>query len=191
MITWPWSKIEKVVPTESRRPTIEDVWFDKEKGQLAATDGFTLAIIPVESQDGDVTGHIPMAAIKKGRKESGRSRLHIDAYPAHVEVAFNGQERFDRPDLPFPDYEQIVPLYDPDDEEIARVTLDARRLMQLAEALCQEENRAKKSNTRAPSTFGVTLTFRKGQPGPILVRPVHDNGKVKGRYGVIMPMHKS
>jgi hypothetical protein len=190
VITFPWSKIETVVPASGDRPTLEDVWFDKGKSQLVATDGFILAVIPVDSQEGDVEGHIPMDAIKEGRRKARDSRLYIGSKQATVWVEFNGEKEYERPDLPFPDYEQIVPSYNPDDDDVVQICLDARRLMQLAEALCQQQDRANKNGTKKYDAFGVTLTAKKGGICPILVHPIWDNGKRKGRYGVIMPMPK-
>jgi len=184
MITWPWSKIEKVVPPPDGRPAIEDVYFDKEEGNLVATDGFVMAIVPVESEPQDTTGHIPLEAITAGRKQARKSRLYIEAHAERVKIVFNDGLDFPRSPLPYPDYKQIVPAYDPEDEEIACVTFDARCLMRLAEALCQAEDRAKKNSEH----LGVTLTFHKDGVRPILVHPLWDNGRVRGRYGILMPM---
>lgn len=186
MITLPYSKIENAITVDESRPVLSDVWFDAGKGRLVAADGFILAVVPVETEDSDMGGHIPLEAVKEARRNKGRA--YLEAGEDYVTVPFNDDNRWTRPPWPFPDYDQIVPV---PDEEHVRITLDARRLMQLAEALCEEEHRAKRKGAVNHDAWGITLTFKPDGVSPVLVHPLHEPNKPRGRYGVIMPMHRS
>lgn len=186
MITLSYSKIEVVPPADGERLALDDVWYDEADKCLVAADGFILAVVPVEAEDSDEGGHVPLEAIKAARKAT-KGRAYLEAGDGLVSCPFSEGEEWERPGWPFPDYRQIVPT--PDDDYV-RVTLDARRLMQLAEALCEEENRAKRVNGKNRDIFGVTLTFKPDGVSPVLVHPVHEPNRPKGRYGVIMPMHR-
>ncbi len=187
MITLPYSKIEVVPPQDGEHLTLDDVWYDKEHQCLVAADGFIMVVVPVEAEESDTGGHIPLEAIKAARKATkGRAYLEADK-DWRVSSPFVEDGQWERPTWPFPDYRQVVPVAD---EECVTVTLDARRLMQLAEALCEEENRAKRVNGKNRDIFGVTLTFKPDGVSPILVYPLHEPNKPRGRFGIIMPMHK-
>lgn len=186
MITLPYSKIEVIPPQDGERLTLMDVWYDEANRCLVAADGFMLAVVPVEADDCDVGGHVPLEAVKEARKKKGRAYLLADEDFITLPFGDDGQ-RWTRPVWSFPDYRQIVPT---PDEEYVRVTFDARRLMQLAEALCQQENRANRKGAVNHDAWGVTLTFKPDGVSPVLVHPQTDHGKVKGRYGVLMPMHR-
>ena len=186
MITLPYSKIEVVPPRDGGRLTLDDVWYDEADKCLVAADGFILAVVPVEAEESDKGGHVPLEAVKSARK-AAKGRAYLEAGDGLVSCPFAGDKRWERPSWPFPDYRQIVPV---PDEEHVKVTLDARRLMQLAEALCEEENCAKRVNGKNRDIFGVTLAFKPDGVSPVLVHPLHEPNKPKGRYGVIMPMHR-
>jgi len=186
MITLPHSKIENVVTVDESRPVLSDVWFDQANQCLVAADGFILAVVPVEAEESDAGGHVPLEAVKEARKAT-KGRAYLEAKDGLVSLPFAEGREWERPGWPFPDYRQIVPDVD---EDCVRVTFDARRLMQLAEALCEEENCAKRPNGKNRDIFGVTLTFKPDGVSPVLVHPLHEPNKPKGRFGVIMPMHR-
>jgi len=118
LITWPWSKIERIPQNGADRPVLGDVYFEAGEdgeGLLVAADGFILAAIPVEQESEDVTGHIPLEAIKRGRKHYKSSRLHLSA-GQQIEFPYEDDgPRFMRYQGTFPDWHQIVPNYERDD----------------------------------------------------------------------------
>lgn len=196
MITIPYSKIEKVVGKNDGRPTLESVYFDAKTQTLRAADGFMAAVIPVDvthDDDGelhDTTGHIPVDAFTTGRKLAKNSRLYLSAKPGHVNMPFSNSNgmtaQWQRPpEMRFPDFSAITPDYDLDDDDTVSVTLDVSRLRQLADALLQNDD-----NVRKPTTTLVCLTFSRSKPKKvILVEPFPDNGHIKGRFGLLMPVH--
>lgn len=191
MITWPWSKIEGVTAEDKKdRPVLADVYFEvgeDGEGLLIAADGFILAVVPVEHGPEDTTGHIPVSVIEVGRRLFKRERLHIVADYEIVRLP-PGAEKYARyrGSVSFPDWREVVPSYESADylekDDVVSVILDVRHLMRLAEALCQHEESNRKPN------YALRLTFHRDGDQPVFVEPIADEGKVKGRYGVIMPI---
>lgn len=196
MITIPYSKIEKaVLPPDQGRAELAHVHFDAETQTLRAADGFIAAIIPVEitttdGQPDDKSGFIPVDAFKTGRKRAGRSRLYLDASDGIITMPFDNDDaatiQWKRPDAGyrFPDLDALTPNYDPDADDTVSIAFDAKLLATLAETLIQNDD-----NPRRPKEAHVRLTFSREKQGPIHVTPIPDNGRVKGRFGLLMPVH--
>lgn len=86
-------KIEAVVSRDATRPVLGAPYF--RGGALWATDGRAMVRLPVESDETDTEGWVPVEALKAARKVAGK----LDSIAMHVNGAatlLNGQS-FPRP----------------------------------------------------------------------------------------------
>lgn len=177
----PNTKFEKCAAEARNDPRtyLSQPWLDVDKKRLLTTDGHVMAVIPVEVDNDDTTGHVPMDAVKAARKVYRKdSELLLEKEHANVYGT-----RFPRGDLgKYPNVDQIIePLNngkgDPD------VVLDARLLYNLAQALieCKSTEQAR-----------VKLYFKRNEKGEVdktcalRVEGLGPNA-LAGAFGVIMP----
>ena len=178
MIRLPSAKIENAVDPNHER--IADVYFDRENSRLIATDGIGMVVIPVEPADEDVGGRIPVWAIKVARTMGGRLGLHCED-KLTIKSDRHGTVHGKRPTLDFPSIDRVMSQIDAG-EERATISLSANRLLELAEALLDDNP--------LWGDYGVTLHIR-GEKEPILVKPHvgrHSGHGDDGRFGVLMPL---
>ena len=104
----PAFKIEKACSADKSRPVLTSCYLDAEASVLVATDSYQLAVVPVEVEDGDVSGLVPAAALSAWRKASTRSIPAGLSANGSVEVRGSEQSAsFPRPDGQFPDYGRL------------------------------------------------------------------------------------
>ena len=177
----PQTKIELSCahPREYRR-YIQHVSLDLEGPDplLVATDGHCLAVIPVETDDGDTHGPIHIDAIKGARKTKAES------IRANGDLNWDGEKgagSMTRPDVArFPDWRRIVR---DDYPEKADIGIDAEILYRLARAFFSHGGNG---------NLGVELTFGRKDDGsidpgaPIKVVP-RQHDAPDGAFGVLMP----
>ena len=170
MIRLPFAKIE--LATGMEHSALANVYFDKEGGNLVASDGFILVVIPVEFEEEDVSGVIVPEALLAARENQGNLRLC-----RHETVV--GEESYDRSD-DYPDVNVVVAKVLEEESESTVVSLDAHRLLNLARALLDDPKY---------DVYGVTLEIR-SKNEPILVRPYVRGGGLyhDKRFGILMPM---
>ena len=173
MINFPNTKIEKAAAVKGARYYLYDPYYDAETKQVIATDGYILAILPATNTDSQLSGPIPITAIKQARKLD-KTALQIDlSSTEHAETM--DSMKAPRPDVQFPDFKRIIKEPQEDDFTLG---IDAALLFKLSEAL----NNSKKSS--------VKLRFSRdsrGEPdfnSSIRVEVNADDD----RFGVIMPM---
>lgn len=85
--------IERAADPKGLRPALHCTWLDVEKKRLYASDSYIMASVPVEVDEGDVSGQIPLAATKQARTNQRKSRMSnavIDAPEGTIEVAMLG-----------------------------------------------------------------------------------------------------
>lgn len=133
---------ERVASKDASRPVLSKVHLDadrKEGAQVVVTDSYMLARFPVELDEGDTSGPIPVEALKASRKPPTKygGDVAIRAN-SHVEVAQGETAYMTLPreelDYTFPNADQLIP------SNLAefRVGLDAAKLHALAKALGDE-----------------------------------------------------
>lgn len=175
----PNTKFEKCADPKGGRPNLREPWLDVDKERLVATNGHVMVVIPVEVDENDVTGHVPMDAVKAARKVTKHDpELYMEAKHAN---AYGG--RYPRGDLgKYPDVDQIIePL--PKGEGEADIVLDAKMLYDLAQALM---------TCKTTESARVRLYFKRDEKGDvdktsaIRVEPMGPN-VAAGAFGVIMP----
>lgn len=181
-------KIHKDIKPESactkdvQRASILEPYLDicEGKGNIIATDGKIMAVVPVEVGEGDTSGYLSGDALKAARKCAGRceaATLEANSnvsLPSGVTMPRNGKVDGD---YQFPNWRAVMP--DEKNGYKFAVAIDARRLWALAQAM---------------GTQGVALLM-KSPDEPVIVRPQycgkHSDAKPPANMdarGVIMPV---
>ena len=172
----PKLKLEKIAGVKDVRVHIRDPHLDVENKCLVATDGHKLVRIPVEVSTADTSGPVPLDAIKDARKRKLESAEIVCNGDATLVDPNSGKHlaHYDRVDYGnFPDYERVLP--DDSEKPIASVLLNARYLLELAQAL---------SVRRGEEPVVRLDIFDDSRP----VRVVAENEP--DRVGVVMPCRK-
>lgn len=169
----PIAKIEDM--TEPDHDALSNVYFDKEHGELIASDGFGMVVIPVGSGDKDVSGCIPSGVIQVAREHGASVELH-DSTKARVKIKEGALWQRRHEGYSENARERISEILAGEDN-CTIISLDAERLVRLAKALLDG---ARHGDCR------ITLKIH-GEEEPILIRPYYD--KVwDSRFGIIMPL---
>lgn len=183
----PETMIEKACGTKDIRPQMQQPHLDVSTRRLIASNGYIAAILAVSLADNDCSGPVPIEAIKRARKSSGK--FHVDA------ITLNGSAKLlDGTSIPRPEYigqsdaltaaldKKIGPARTDAFDRPADLVIDAEYLLQLADAL---------NNSGAKFKRGVQIWLPRDSEGkpdyraPMYVRPT--NGP-DGAEGLIMPI---
>jgi hypothetical protein len=161
----PNSKIESAAAKKDVPYYLLDAWLDVEKRRIVSTDGHICAIVPVELDDGDVSGPISIEVLKQARKTKSSS------IKANGVLSLDNGATFPRDgmDNKYPDVDRIVPNRTKYTVEIA---LDASLLLRLAEAVNDQ-------------TLKYSHNLKLHITGPL--DAVKVTGNIEGAVGVIMP----
>lgn len=127
-------KIENTVSKkEVYREQFEYLYLDADASNLVGTNGKIIAVIPVTVDPHDTSGYIPPAAIIASRKlGSGKLKDRLLDVRANGGVTLSDGTQYPRPDyLPPLEYKSVIP----DEQPHHTVALDAKLLLQLAEAV--------------------------------------------------------
>lgn len=174
----PSAKIEKACSKDQDRPALTHVRFDAEQSQVMACDGYILAVLPVVNDgNGDVSGPITQDAIKLARA-GGKSATREIRLEDERQVIVESHASLSRPKENYPDVAAIVE--DAEKGERVKVAISAKRLMALAQAICDVQSR---------NDFQVELSVHATDAGyrPILVKALNNETAT----GVIMPVYQS
>jgi hypothetical protein len=181
---------ELVVCQDGTSLPLTQVHLDVEGKRVVATNGSSLVVCPVEQSEADVSGSVPVEALKLARKlckqERRRSvdgkRWEYETPPCTVDLADSAHARMrdgstlPRPDLgKFPPFDRVIPDYPDSDKTLVRLTLNAHLLAELATAMDAD---------------GITLTFPAPGPGAELLSPIKVTARDRDNeaFGVLMPM---
>ena len=198
------------------KPILTNVHYNAEEGRLEACDGFVLASVPVELEEGESAGEclkdnrlLPVGAIRDAQKlakAKGKSpslkiegdRVSASAIPA---PGTDGEtvegETVDLPDIdyPYPDVDQIKPRL----SGVTHLcTIDVKRLYNLCKAICEDPDNA------ATADLYVNL-YQGEKTAPIVVEPLGDGSSYRnlndkcrkdhrpsyndGPLGLLMPLY--
>ena len=166
----PW--LTCCTPKDAGRDSIMDPWLDVEKKLLISTNGRILSKLVIETETGDVSGRVPVAALKEAIKAAKKwPDARIDCSNPKAVKIMDGRT-WPRPDGQFPNWEQVLP--NNAGRGTARLILNAALLADLIAAMGDTDKMA------------ATLEFQldaewDAKPLPILVT-------CNGETGVIMPM---
>ena len=159
-------------PKEAGRESIQHPWLDVEKALLISTNGKILSKLAVEITPGDISGRVPVDAIKAALKiKTAYDTVLLDCSDKAAVKIMDGRT-WPRADAAFPNWEQVVP--NNAGHGTARLILNASLLADLQAALGGDDKAA------------ITLEFQlddehDAKPLPILAT-------CNGETGVIMPM---
>lgn len=172
MLSSDFRKIDLVCAQEEERPALNCVYLHE--GHLYAADGFIAARLPVTLDEADTDGAIPARAIEMARKTNS-----ILALGKQATVVQQGCH-YDRPE--YDRAQEIIRTVDkallahpgmrPDTHDPI-VSLDARRLWTLAQAICDG------------GYYYVDLYLGNSPRDPIIVGQRQQKGKAV--QGVLMP----
>lgn len=172
----PDTKIEKATAKgNGSRPMLEQVYYDAEKSRVMACDGFVLAVVPVESSEDDLdfSGPLTDQALKMARQGGKSASRKIDFDNGNY--VFESGATLPRPAGPhtYPDVDAIIPK---DGDERVKVCLSAKRLYDLAQAVCASGDK----------DLQVELSIDAEHSGtrPVLVKALNNEDAT----GVIMPV---
>jgi hypothetical protein len=168
----PREKIEKACASgEHARPSLEVVHLDVENKRVVASNGLILAQVPVEVGDGDVSGPLPMDAIKLSRRDVGPRILRTEDEKIIV-VSDKGRVHFDRPKVKHDIPSKADKIFR--DPNPPFVVLDAWLLYRLAQAISEPLGDNLPVKLHLPS--------RLDGENALVVTPLEGEGK-----GMIMP----
>lgn len=161
-------RIESAAARDSWRPILLSPYLDTKRKRLVATNTFILASVPVEIEDEDTDGPIPLAAIAAARKLQRKDG--VATITANSTATVPGFAAFDRPEqTQFPDHEKLLKAVQKAKPAFT-IGLSPKLLHDLAKALGSEDS--------------VQLDFE-GPLKPICVTPRQTGG---GGEGVLMPI---
>lgn len=165
----PNSKIYKAVAKEGEnRLVLTQVFFDKDNERLVASDGFVMAVVPVDDiAPNDVGGLIDPDAFKMARKHGNG---HLVADDEHA-VVLDTSWKVKRDIGTYPDYESILKNRTNADKAAPVLVLSALKLYRLAQAICETPR------------LGVRIFLPQKPNEGIQVRPEIENGA----RGILMP----
>lgn len=165
-------KIELAASKDETRYSITEPYLDMTKEPvMVATTGAILAVIPVETEEGDASGYVTAEALKAERK-------HKLGMLCNGELKVAGGPSFPRPEKgQYPNWRQVVPAKDR--ESVFQVGINVKLLWELCQAIgCETARLEFASNTDGivvkPTSCGTS--FHPSKPAA--------NEKA---YGVIMP----
>ena len=157
----PKVKIESIVSKDKTRAAICNPWIDAENGKLVATNGSAMAIIPIELEDEDTSGHVPCDAFKQARKGAkGEVSMICNGNVTLQTGAILPRNKSETP----PNWQVVIP-HKP--KVNVRISLNAVMLAKLAEAM---------------GTEGITLEIDEPD-SPVIVKPAY-----AGRHGEAKPV---
>lgn len=189
---------ELVASGDISRPVLTTVHLNVETSAIEVTDSYMLARFPVELDEGDTSGPIPVEALKASRKPPIKLRDAGTSIRAnsHVEVrmAFGDEASEPYVTLPresseyrFPNIDQLLP----DNLSEFEIGLDASKLAKLAKAMGSDVVRLRFTQGRA--VLGQDEpTYAPSNLRPIVVYPGNLSADDENSpRGLLMPVRLS
>ena len=176
-------EVDRIASRDDGRYAINMVLLDKtnpNKPVLVATNGRSLAAVPVTETETDDAGLVPVDALqhaRKGRKTGTDSVATVDCNGSVVVHRENGKSEFSRENTraDFPDWRAVVPKHP--DVPTHTVNLNGEYLADLLKALGTHRSRT--------NGYHVRLTFY-DELSPIRVDSLDPDSA--GAFGLLMPI---
>ncbi|MFA5943156.1 MAG: hypothetical protein WC876_01680 [Candidatus Thermoplasmatota archaeon] len=160
---------EKCVSTDPERLQLCNPFLDVEDESMASSNGACLVSLPVTVDAGDVTGRIPVEAVKLAHKEAKEVGPEAPvAIAAKKRCDLSSGASFPRDEQTVFEWARVIPK--PKDLNVT-LCLNADLLKKMADAM---------------GVGAVTLEFSTKAQGPIVVRPAM-LGEVR-EFGILMPV---
>lgn len=177
--------IGKVCSRDQSRPVMTCAHLDVDRGVLEATDSYKLVSVPVDVEEGDVSGFISPEALSAFTKAHKRRAPAPSLQCTETELVLHAdgsRQSWDRPQLGrFPNVPQL--LAGAEDRSGFRVRLSAKLLAELAAGLGGEEVTIEFCRIR-DKTEGDDVGFFPANIRPMIVR----NGSDSHGIGLLMPI---
>lgn len=172
-------KIEKIASKDETRYALNGVYHDKEAKKLVATNGHILVAIPVTENEHDDAGLMPLDAVKYARDAAKKNKAseapNATIVDGKISIPMSGAAVPAVENVQFPEWQRVLPSFNPADRNVVTITLNAKYLAALADALGSRDDSLQ-------LTFALDNAY-----GPVMVRAGTDNGNV----GAIMPIRNS
>jgi DNA polymerase III sliding clamp (beta) subunit (PCNA family) len=173
-------KIELCASKDETRLCLVNPYFDKAANAIIATQGMSMAIVPVESDESDVSGFVSPTALamarKQARKGEGGAEIYLNGSQllADKTVLVRPSEESNGR---FPNWQQVVPKMESEAYGTIRIGLNAKLLWELAQAIGSE---------------CVCLSIKDAN-SPLIVTPSGGSKPVACRdaKGILMPLRVS
>lgn len=180
---------ELVASKDESRPVLSKVHLNVEASEVWVCDSYMAARFPVDLDEGDTSGPIPVEALKAARKPPLRGSEGRILVNHHVDVVMDGKGQThsdpyvtlprESAEYQFPNLDELFP----ESGTVFEVGLNAKKLHDLAKAFGQDEVRLSFIAGRATNVDGDAGP---SNLRPILVNPIsarEDDGK-----GLLMPI---
>jgi hypothetical protein len=159
---------------------------DDHNGLAVTTDGFSLVVVPVVLEDGDITGLIPADTLKDSARLSGK------LYEGRSWIGLTDPEFFDmpqgmryaRPDNVgvYPDWSPIIPKYPGRESDRSFLSFDIRLLLAISRGLGVQ--------FRKYSSANLTVSFNGDEMAPYyIIEGKPASSSVMAPFALLMPMH--
>lgn len=124
---------EDIASTDETRRHLTNVWFDKDKSKLVATNGHMIITVPCWTEPSDVTGPVPSAALKSARKR--KDKTNIARVRLGKRLADDGKALHRRDQgTTYPPYETIFPSFKKGDKGTVTFGVNPHYLVALLRA---------------------------------------------------------
>lgn len=124
---------EDIASTDETRRHLTNVWFDKEKSKLVATNGHMIITVPCEAEACDSTGPVPTAALKSARKRKDKknyARVRLSKRLADDGRALHRRDQ----GVTYPPYETVFPSFKKGDKGTVTFGVNPHYLVALLRA---------------------------------------------------------
>jgi len=165
---------------------------DFTNGVAIATDGFSLAVVPLELYDEDFPGTIPGELLKEAaQKAAVQGQIYLELREDEIIIPFAGQKNQRDKNLSFPDVRNIIEDVRnrmAGNERKVDLTIDNVRLNKLLKALGVKTT-GNPGDDRQVSLYSLS---KEGQTGMVLVtqQNLRQNKTIVPPFGLLMEMHK-
>jgi hypothetical protein len=188
---------ELVASSDQSRPVLTQVHLNAERSAVEVTDAYMIARFPVELDEGDTSGPIPVEALKASRKSpfklvsgtSIRCNAHVEVRAAFGEDASDPYVTLPREsgEYIFPNVDQLIP--DESSMHEFEIGIDAAKLAKLAKAMGDDVVRLRFVATKVKDS--PPNTWQPSPLRPILVNPGNLPNSEDQPQGLIMPVRLS
>lgn len=166
------SKIEKLVSSDATQRVLANPWLDTERGVILSSSGQNAIILPVTVEEGDVSGPIPLVALKEIRKD-GSSLKCTKEYCILPSGAAHPREQ------QFTQYPPIEKLVSPSSHASMEVSLNAKLLSELAQGMGTDVIKLRIQIDDASGDLA--------EGAPYIVMPHPTEPHVDGAMGALLP----
>lgn len=163
------SKVERLVSKNPVERVLLEPWLDADRAVVLASSGQNAVVIPVELDQGDTSGPIPLVGIKAIRGTGASMKCGVDYCVLPDGTAVPRATNHSR----YPPVDQLCCVAD----EFVEINLNAKLLLELAQAMGTDVVKIRVARTDG----GVDPA------APLVVTPHPSEPHVDGAMGALLP----